>query len=190
MRVEVQRRMQCATAAGHLLGLFDAVADVDEMLGGWQGNRIENLQFRQCLLQRFHTAQPTATGAGHLSTMILQRPERAAGNLHIGLHRLIEMAEAQVVDFALVLDDVVADAETTDEVFEVAGRHHHHCLTQTVVGDRQGNLRRQRCLTDCRATVVLAKVDIQWFWGRSVGITSINGLFNLAQHGKNLEALN
>ncbi|MNE10119.1 hypothetical protein D3C80_1028200 [compost metagenome] len=138
--VEVQRRVQRTAAAGHLLGLFDAVADVDEMLGGRQGNRIENLQFRQGLLQRFHTAQPAATGTGHLPTMVLQRPECAAGDLHVGLNGLVESGEAQVVDFALVLNDVVADAEATDEIFEVARRHHHHRLTQTVVGDCQGNL--------------------------------------------------
>ncbi|MNY10286.1 hypothetical protein D3C86_1432550 [compost metagenome] len=138
--VEVQRRVQRAAAAGHLLGLFDAVADVDEMLGGRQGHRVENVQFRQGLLQRFHTTQSAATGAGHLPTMVLQRPERATADLHVCLDGLVEVGEAQVVDFALVCNDVVADAETTDEIFEVARRYHHHGMTQTVVGDRQGNL--------------------------------------------------
>ncbi|MNI81213.1 hypothetical protein D3C73_1378060 [compost metagenome] len=80
--------------------------------------------------------------------MVLQRPERATGDLHVGLYGLVEVGQAQVVDFILVLNDVVADAETTDEIFEVARRHHHHGLAQTVVGDCQCDLCGQRRLTD------------------------------------------
>jgi len=118
--VEVQRRVQGTAAAGQLLGLLDALADAVEMRGGWQGCRGQDLQLRQRLLKGFHAAEAAAAGARHLPAMILQSPERAAGNLHVGLAGLVEMGQADVVDIVEAVDNGVAQAEAANEVLDVA----------------------------------------------------------------------
>ena len=62
-----------------------------QVLRRWKRGRVQNLQLRQRLLQRFHAAQAATTGARHLPAMIFQCPEGATGNLHIRLTGLVEM---------------------------------------------------------------------------------------------------
>lgn len=155
--IEVQRRVQGAAAAGQLLSLFNTLADAIEMRGRRQCAGLQDLQLRQRLLQRFDATDAATAGAGHLPTMIFQRPEGTTGNLHIGLAGLIEMRQMDIVDLVDAVDDRVAQAEATDEVFEVAGRDHHHRLTQAIEGDRQSNFRGQGGVRERGVLQVFAK---------------------------------
>jgi hypothetical protein len=79
-----------------------------------------------------------------LAALLLEVPERTAGNLHLSVLGRARAAEFQVINIANVGDNAAADAETYNEVFQVCRRHQHHGLADVVIGDRQRHFFRQR----------------------------------------------
>ncbi len=142
--VHEQRRVHRAGVLAQGLEGADTLAQVVQPGGRRQGRAGQHSQFGQCLFHRFHATQAAAAGAGQLAALFLEVPERAAGDLHLGMLRRAAAAELQVIEFGGVMDNPAADAEADDKVFQVGGRDQHHRLADAVVGNGQRHLFGQR----------------------------------------------
>ncbi len=96
--VHEQRGVDCAAVLAQGLELADTVTQAIEPLGRWQRCAGQHLEVWQCLFHRFHAAQPAATGARQLPTLLLEVPEGAIGDGHLGMVRRSLAAQLQVID--------------------------------------------------------------------------------------------
>ncbi|MNP10897.1 hypothetical protein D3C76_1030610 [compost metagenome] len=113
----------------------DALAQAVQPFGRWQGRAGQHLELGQCLLDRFHAAEPASAGTGQLPSLLLEVPERTIGDGHLRVLSRARAAELQVIDVRGVLDDAAAQAEADDEVFQVRGRDQHHRLADAIEGN-------------------------------------------------------
>lgn len=78
-------RVHGAAVLAQRLERTDALAQAVEPFGRRQGRAWQHLQVWQCLFYRFYAAQAAAAGAGQLAALLLEVPEGAAGDLHLGV---------------------------------------------------------------------------------------------------------
>ncbi len=106
--IHEHRCMHRATVLAQRLEGADTLAQTLEPGGRRQWCARQNLQVRQRLLHGFHATQAAAAGAGQLPALLLEVPEGAAADLHLGVLGRACAAQLQVIDIADVADDAAA----------------------------------------------------------------------------------
>ncbi|MNF95373.1 hypothetical protein D3C84_781200 [compost metagenome] len=162
--VHEQRGVDCAAVLAQGLELADTVTQAIKPLGRWQWCAGQHLEVWQCLFHCFHAAQAAATGTRQLPALLLEVPEGAVGDGHLGMVRSTRTAQLQVIDVRCVFNDAAAQAEADDEVFKVGGGDQHDRLADAVIGNRQRHFLGQRGAV--RLGVVQVAVAIALAGGR------------------------